>query len=245
MRRTIDAAAITSCVALSAAMLFGIASAPVAAQSQARTAPQPVAVLTVISGDVLMRTSAGEFTSAIDGTVLYVGNVLRTSADARALITLFEGSSIELDPASDIVIENAGGGGSTIAQALGRGLRVVMHLTTDSRYEQTTPAATASVRGIEFEIAVANSFEIALANHPGALPTTVVPTARLVGPTAAIPTTMLVVSPTYTTTTQANTTSVTGSSTRAPHVRKVIVETLAPRAPSIEKSREQDDRDRN
>ena len=244
MRRTIDAAAITSCVALSAAMLFGIASAPVAAQS--RPALQPVAILTVMSGDVLMRTAAGDFTSALDGTVLYVGNVLRTSADARALITLFEGSSLELDPASDIVIEDARGG-STIAQALGRGLRVVMHLTTaDSRFEPTTPAATASVRGIEFEIAVANSFEIALANHPGALPTTVIPTARLVAPTVAIPTSILVVAPTYTTTTtQANTTSVTGSSTRAEHLRKVIVQTLAPRAPSIEKSRDQDDRDKN
>jgi len=220
LRRTRHVAVGTSCVALCAAMLFGIASAPVASQTQARPVLQPVAVLTVMSGDVLVRTGAGDFTSAADGAVLYVGDVLRTSADARALITLFEGSSIELDPASDIVIEDARGG-STIAQALGRGLRVVMHLTTaDSRYEPTTPAATASVRGIEVEIAVANSFEIALANYPGTLPTTVIPTAYLVTSTGVIPTSMNLVAPTETTTARARGTSVMTSSPRDERLRK-------------------------
>ena len=48
--------------------------------------------------------------------------------------------------------------GSTIvqlAQSLGRSWHVVTHLTTaDSRYEVRTPAATASVRGTSFEVAV-------------------------------------------------------------------------------------------
>ena len=216
-------------------MLFGIASAPVAAQTQARPALQPVAILTVISGDVLMRTAAGDFTSVMDGAVLYVGNVLRTSADARALITLFEGSTVELDPASDVVIEDARGG-STIAQALGRGLRVVMHLTTaDSRYEPTAPAATASVRGIEFEIAVANG------SRRAADDTDADRTPR--DPTVAIPTSIHLVAPTETTTAQANTTSVTSSSSRGERVpqghRRDVV-----RARTTEKSRD-DDRAKN
>ena len=218
-------------------MLFGIASAPVAAQAPARPAIQPVAILTVISGDVLMRTAAGDFTTAIDGAVLYVGSVLRTGADTRALITLFEGSTVELDPASEIVIEDALAG-FTIAQALGRGFRVVMHLTTaDSRYDPSTPAATASVRGIEFEIAVASGLS--------ALPTTLTPTAGFVAPTVAMPTTMQLVAPTQTTTTHASTMSVTTSSSRGENVRKAIVQTLAPRAPSTEKSRDGDDREKN
>lgn len=219
-------------------MLFGIASAPVAAQFHARPAPQPVAILTVISGDVLMRTTAGDFESAIDGAVLYVGTVLRTSADARALITLFEGSTVELDPASDITIEDADARDrSTIAQSLGRGLQVVMHLTTaDSRYEQTTPAATASVRGVEFEIAVASGL--------GALPTTFMSIAHLVSPTVAVPTSVQVVAPTRTTTVLANTTIVSApSDSRGERVRKAIIQTLAPRAPSTERSRDADDRD--
>ena len=120
---------------------------------------RPAAVLTVISGNVLMRFGAGDFSAAADGAVLYVGSTVRTSTDARAVITLFEGSTVELEPASDITIEEATTrSASTIvqlAQSLGRSWHVVTHLTTaDSRYEVRTPAATASVRGTSFEVAV-------------------------------------------------------------------------------------------
>lgn len=177
LRRTNQAAVVASCVALCAGMLFGTASAPVASENAARPALRPVAILTVLSGGVLMRSPAGDFIAALDGTVLHVGTVLRTSADARALITLFEGSTMELDPASDVTIEDAQSG-STIAQSFGRGLRVVMRLTAaDSRYEQTTPAATASVRGVDFEVEPASGV--------GALLNTLTPTAYLVSPTVA------------------------------------------------------------
>jgi hypothetical protein len=233
LRRTNRAAVFTSCVALCAAMLFGIASAPVVARIPAAPAVQPVAVLTVISGDVLMRTTAGDFSSAFDGAVLYVGTVLRTSADARALITFFEGSTVELDPASDIAIEHAPSG-ATLAQALGRGLQVVMRLTTaDSRYEKTTPAATASVRGVEFEIAVASGLDV--------LSTTILSTAYL---SFAVATpSVQVVAQTQSTTERANTTSVaTRSAYRGDRVRKVLVETI-PSAPSAGRTRDGDGKD--
>lgn len=201
-------------------MLFGIASAPVAARIPAAPALRPVAILTLVSGDVLMRTAAGDFRAAMDGTVLYVGTVLRTSADARALITLFEGSTVELDPSSDVTIQDATAwSASTIAQSLGRGLQVVMHLTTaDSRYEQTTPAATASVRGIEFEIAVATGL--------GGLPTTLMPTAHLLSAAVAIPTSMHVFAPTETSSARAKTTSASARSTsRGERVRRDAAQT--------------------
>jgi hypothetical protein len=145
-------------------MVLGVSGSPVAAHAappamrevQSR---QPAAVLTVISGNVLMRFGAGDFSAATDGAVLYVGSTVRTSAGARAVLTLFEGSTVELEPASDIAIEDATTrGASTIvqlAQSLGRSWHVVTHLTTaDSRYEVRTPAATASVRGTSFEVAV-------------------------------------------------------------------------------------------
>lgn len=145
-------------------MVLGVGGAPVAAQTQMKAAPaqsqlRPAAVLTVISGNVLMRSGASSFSSAADGAILYVGSTVRTSGDARAVITLFEGSTVELEPASDITIEEAAmRDGSTIvqlAQSLGRSWHVVTHLTTaDSRYEVRTPAATASVRGTAFEVAV-------------------------------------------------------------------------------------------
>jgi hypothetical protein len=184
MRRTTRVAVIASSVALCVAML-GIGDVPVAAHARTRSAMQPVAILTVFSGDVLLRPVGGGFSSAADGAVLYVGSTLRTSADARAVITLIEGSSVELEPASDITIEDATTwSGSTIvqlAQALGRSWRVVTHLTSaDSRYELRTPAATASVRGIAFEVAASDG----LASLTTALPTTEVRVAAGAATTA-------------------------------------------------------------
>ncbi len=161
MGRTTRAAVIALCASLCVATVLDVSGAPVAAQVQTPAQPglRAAAILTVISGDVLMRSAGADFSSATDGSVLYVGSTIRTSADARAIITLFEGSTVELEPASDITIAEASmRNGSTIvelAQSLGRSWHVVTHLTTaDSRYEVKTPSATASVRGTAFEVAV-------------------------------------------------------------------------------------------
>jgi hypothetical protein len=218
-------------------MLFGIASAPVAAQIPATPAIRPVAILTVLSGDVLMRTATGDFRSAVDGAVLHVGSMLRTSTDARALITLFDGSTVELDPASDVTIHDASArSGFTVLQSLGRGLQVVMHLTTaDSRYERTTPAATASVRGIDFQIGVATD--------RGSLSTTLMPTAHLVSAPVAISASVNVVTPTETTIVRATSTSVSARSTsRGERVRRALAQMLS-LAPSDERSRDGDQKD--
>ena len=150
-----------SCLALCVATVLDMGSTPVAAKVQvpAHSALQTAAVLTVISGDVQTRFGGSGFASATDGAVLYVGSTVRTSSDARAVITLFEGSTIELEPASDITIEEATTRSSStivqLAQSVGRSWHVVTHLSTaDSRYEVRTPAATASVRGTAFEVAV-------------------------------------------------------------------------------------------
>jgi hypothetical protein len=216
-------------------MLFGIASAPAAERSSSTAAVGPVAVLTVISGGVLMRTPGADFSSALDGAVLYVGTVLRTSTDARALITLFEGSTVELDPASDITIEAATArGGSTFADAFGRGLRVVMQLTTaDSRYEPTTPAATASVRGIDFDVEVAGNV----------LPATLVPIAARVTTTAVAPTGVQIAGPAHGTATRANTSLSTMRAT-SKSVRKALAESLLLRLSSMGRARDGDDDDR-
>lgn len=151
------ASSLTLCTAIILGPSAALLAAPI--RPPAHAALRPAAVLTVISGDVFTRGAADTFSRATDGALLYVGSTVRTSADARALITLSDGSTVELEPASDITIEATSvGGGSTIAQSLGRGWHVVTHLTTaDTRYEETTPTATASVRGIAFEVAVDDS----------------------------------------------------------------------------------------
>ncbi len=200
MGRTSRAAVLALCLSLCVATVLDVSGAPVAAQPRtpAQAALQPAAILTVISGDVLMRSAGADFASVSDGSVLYVGSTVRTSADARAIITLFEGSTVELEPASDITIEEATTrGGSTIvelAQSLGRSWHVVTHLTTaDSRYEVKTPAATASVRGTAFEVAVDD-----------ASTTTVTTTEGRVATADAAATTQVLVTPDQTTTVHAN-----------------------------------------
>lgn len=206
------------CLALCVATA-GIGSTPVAAkvQSPLQAQPQAAAVLTVISGEVLTRFGHADFGSATDGAVLYVGTSVRTSADARAVLTLFEGSTIELEPASDITIEEATTrSGSTIvqlAQSVGRSWHVVTHLTTaDSRYEVRTPAATASVRGTAFEVAIDDGF---------AGPTTTVTTTEgRVATANAAPSSEVLVTADQTTTVRAN--AAPEPPRPAPEVQRVV-----------------------
>ena len=202
-------------------MVLGTGGAPVAAKVPApMPSLRPAAILTVISGSVAMRFGSSAFTAASDGAVIYVGSTIRTSADSRAVITLFEGSTVELEPASDITIEEATmRGDSTIvelAQSLGRSWHVVTHLTTpDSRYEVKTPAATASVRGTAFEIAVVDAL-----SGPS---TTVTTTEGLVATTDASGVRSVLVAADQTTTVHAN--SQPEPARSAPSAQRVVTVT--------------------
>jgi FecR protein len=114
--------------------------------------------LTVLSGDVLVRHGSGDFVAAADGQVLNEGDTIRTGADARAVLTYFEGSSVTVEPDTQLTIDNAatladGGTVVVMTQAFGRTWHVVTKLITgSSKYDVRTPASTASVRGTEFEV---------------------------------------------------------------------------------------------
>ena len=115
--------------------------------------------VTIISGDIQVRHGAtAPFVSATDGEVLAAGDTLRTGDDARAVLTYFEGSTVSIEPNSELTIENASSlsDGSTIVlmqQNFGRTWHVVTKLITgNSKYEVRTPASTASVRGTAFQV---------------------------------------------------------------------------------------------
>ncbi|MDQ2951921.1 MAG: FecR domain-containing protein [Chloroflexota bacterium] len=114
--------------------------------------------LTVLSGDVSVRHGVGDFVAARDGDVLSEGDTIRTSPDARAVLTYFEGSTVTIEPSSLLTIDNAStlADGSTVVvmtQSLGRTWHVVTKLVTGfSKYEVKTPASTASVRGTQFQV---------------------------------------------------------------------------------------------
>jgi len=115
--------------------------------------------LTVLSGEVMVRHGSGDFVAAKDGQVLNEGDTLRTGADARAVLTYFEGSTVTVEPETQLTIESSatladGGTVVVMSQAFGRSWHVVTKLITgSSKYDVKTPANTASVRGTAFEVA--------------------------------------------------------------------------------------------
>ena len=115
--------------------------------------------VTILSGDVQVRHGAtGTFVRATDGEVLAGGDSIRTADGARAVLTYFEGSTVSIEPNSELAIETASAlsDGSTVVvmqQTVGRTWHVVTKLITgNSKYEVKTPASTASVRGTAFEV---------------------------------------------------------------------------------------------
>ena len=114
--------------------------------------------VTVLSGDIQVRHGASGFASATDGEVLNAGDTIRTGEGARAVLTYFEGSTVSVEPNSELTIEVASslGDGSTVVvmqQSFGRTWHVVTKLITgNSKYEVKTPASTASVRGTAFQV---------------------------------------------------------------------------------------------
>ena len=114
--------------------------------------------VSIISGDVQVRHGAGSFMNATDGEVLAGGDTIRTADGARAVLTYFEGSTVSIEPNSELTIETASAlsDGSTVVvmqQSVGRTWHVVTKLITgNSKYEVKTPASTASVRGTAFEV---------------------------------------------------------------------------------------------
>lgn len=115
--------------------------------------------VTILSGDIQIRHGAGgSFMSATDGEILAAGDTIRTGDGARAVLTYFEGSTVSIEPNSELAIEAASSqaDGSTIVvmrQAFGRTWHVVTKLITgNSKYEVKTPSSTASVRGTAFQV---------------------------------------------------------------------------------------------
>jgi len=119
--------------------------------------------LEVLDGVVAVSRDGTQFTEGRDGDLLQQGDVVRTGDDSHAVLTFFDGSTIEVEPNSQIVVEalTATPSGDIVMklrQDFGRTWHVVSRaLTPNSKYEVDTPTATASVRGTAFLVTVAPS----------------------------------------------------------------------------------------
>lgn len=113
-------------------------------------------VLTLIDGQTQVARPGADFASATDGQLLAGGDRVRTDAQGHALVTFFDGSTIEIEPATTLTVDTAASnadGSITISltQSIGRTWSSVQRLTkASSKFEIKTPTSTAVVRGTGF-----------------------------------------------------------------------------------------------
>ena len=142
-------------------LAFVLVSTGVIAVFFASPAQAHSSTVTVLDGQVLVRHANGQFAAITDGEVVAGGDTVRTTTGSRGVLTFFDGTTVELEPETELTITNlqASASGDKIVemtQSIGRTWHVVTHLASpNSKYEIRTPASTAAVRGTAFEVAVA------------------------------------------------------------------------------------------
>src|SRR4030042_1013905 len=116
--------------------------------------------LSVISGTVEIQAPAADIQPGIDGMTLDVGTRVKAAQDSTALLTFFDGSTLKMEPGTDIEIQqlesnNKQAATIVLKQWMGRTWSsVVKMVDKGSRYEIDTPSAVALVRGTRFIIEV-------------------------------------------------------------------------------------------
>ncbi|MEP6694893.1 MAG: FecR family protein [Chloroflexota bacterium] len=106
---------------------------------------------------------AGAFARASDGQALSPGDRVRTGDAGHAVVTLLDGSTVELEPGTIITLVRATAGGDgavtiQLEQSIGRTWSSVQKLLhPSSKFELRTPATTATVRGTGFVTDVLSS----------------------------------------------------------------------------------------
>ena len=112
--------------------------------------------LSVLSGSVEVQVPEGNGKQGADGMTLDIGTRVRTASDASALLTFFDGSTLKLEPGTDIEIQQLKYDEEkaitiVLKQWMGRTWsRVEKMADAGSHYEIETPSACAVVRGTLF-----------------------------------------------------------------------------------------------
>jgi hypothetical protein len=142
-------------IAVSASLVF-VALLMFAPQSRAQTS---VGTVGVVNGDVTI-VRAGKSIPTTAGTGLRVGDKLTTGPKSRMTISLTDGSQLELNESSTLVLTEYvlnpdGSRASTKLTLLGGLVRSLVHFSPSStpNFEVHTPNAVASARGTMFDVA--------------------------------------------------------------------------------------------
>ncbi|UCH50658.1 MAG: FecR domain-containing protein [Chloroflexota bacterium] len=134
---------------------IGCGEQAVTGPATASRAPSQPTVMSTISGEVsVLKAGTAEWKEASPGMALETGDRIKTGAGSNAVITFFEGSTIELAADTEISFTELGVAGPTdstvieLWQQVGKTRNRVEKLVDPaSRYEIETPAGAAVVRG--------------------------------------------------------------------------------------------------
>ena len=137
--------------------------------------PSTLTTLSAIDGDVsVMEAGTDSWTEGEVGMSLEVGDTVKTGDDSSAEITLFDGSTVELQPGTEVEIASldisADTGSTTITleQTIGATIsRVVNIIDPASRYEVETATGAASVRGSVLVVCIIEDGTSWVANQKG------------------------------------------------------------------------------
>ena len=136
--------------------------------------PSTLTALSAIDGDVfVMEAGMDSWTEGEVGMPLEDGDVIKTGDDSSAEITFFDGSTIELQPSTEVEIaslDTADIGYTTISleQTIGATIsRVVNIIDPESSYAIETASGAAAVRGSVLVVCVTSNGTTWIANQKG------------------------------------------------------------------------------
>ena len=141
---------------LIAAVVAALVVVPAALVITQQRAASASTILSILDGSASVARGTAAFAPASDGDIVNTGDRVQTAESGHALVTFFDGSTLEIEPATTVRIEEASSAASgaisiRIAQTIGRTWASVQKFArADSKFELRTPTAAAAVRGTGF-----------------------------------------------------------------------------------------------
>jgi VCBS repeat-containing protein len=141
----------------------------------ASSTPSTLTILSITEGDVfLMEAGADSWIEAQAGMSLEDGDIIKTGDDSSAEITFFDGSTVELQPGTEVEVvsldisADTGSTTITLEQTIGATIsRVINIIDPASRYEVETLSGVAAVRGSILVVCVTGNGTTWIANQKG------------------------------------------------------------------------------
>jgi hypothetical protein len=137
----------------------------------------PLTVLSIVEGNVLIqKIGSSNWNTGKEGTTLQAGDKIKTDTAARATVTFFDGSTIDLNSGTEISLDELLSKSSTtpktikIGQTIGEtGSNIIKLVDPASRYEIDTQSGVAAVRGSKMVVQVVTDGTTSVYNVEGAI----------------------------------------------------------------------------